>query len=433
VEGRGVSKDGLAQIQLGRDHPLVEVSTTRKTSGEIIAEMVAAFNELYARLGFVAEPWYLGPATTLDEAAGLSIDKVPCPLGLRAGAQDRGLVTEMGLMTMPGPLFDFEIDDTELPEWGGTKHYDLSAYPEVNEDDEEKEKKKGNKREKGNDKEKKKNKEKDKKEIENDPRDTPPPVIYGEEIDDPCNPVFVNGIGANDCDPKGVDIRSTCRGTMTGFIFPGSRWTNNVGGAIAEINRSIEFFSQYCINLDLNQLNLKAAELAKMEAWYTSWYRRVIRHVGGANRLGRTSISTALNNEFLGAMAGVQKLAHKRGVRLLVIFIDEYITDNRATLVSGVRKNFQQIGINWIDRNSPYILAHELVHALGKSAHNQPGRVTWSHNSPCQNALTTIQRRNARRPINLSNRFLEIAEHREIVRNRGGRVLSCRRGGCKAN
>ena len=85
IEGVGDSTEGIAQIQLGKKYPLVEVRTFEKVADQIVKELVEAFNEGYAKLGFVAEPWYFGPMVALDEAAGLSIEKVPCPLGLRAG------------------------------------------------------------------------------------------------------------------------------------------------------------------------------------------------------------------------------------------------------------------------------------------------------------------------------------------------------------
>ncbi|MEK6738051.1 MAG: hypothetical protein AABY74_05220 [Planctomycetota bacterium] len=416
IEGVGDSTEGIAQIQLGKKYPLVEVRTFEKVADQIVKELVEAFNEGYAKLGFVAEPWYFGPMVALDEAAGLSIEKVPCPLGLRAGARDVGLVTEMGLVTIPAK-FDSEEDKVQVLEWSSKVPY---KAPQLKGKEDTA---KTEKQENAGGKERNKN---------DDPRNTTPPVIYGEEIESPCSPIFVNGINASDCDAKGADIPATCTGVITGFIFPGSRWTGNVDAAVTEINRAFEFYAKYCINLRLNQLNLTKRDLQMLQRWYEDWYRRVVQTVGGEANVGSTSIPTGLNNEFLDAMADLQRLAQRHGAGLLVVFIDEYITDHRPTLVSGVRRNFQQIGINWIDRSSSYILAHELVHAFGKSARNRPGRITWAHNSPCQNAITTIQRTNSRSTIDLSNRFLEVAEFHEIINNRGGNILDCKAGGCKA-
>ncbi len=268
-----------------------------------------------------------------------------------------------------------------------------------------------------------------------DPRDTPPPVIYGEEIESPCDPQYVDGIpSANDCDPKRHAVSSTCAGTVTGFIFPGSRWENRRGirSAITEINRSFEFFAKYCIFLKLDQMTLSRRDLRMLRAWYRQWYRtKLLPAVGGASHLGTMSINTDVINEYRGAMWDLQKRATDGGVKLLVIFCDEYINDYRPSLGSSNRRDSHQIGIIWIDRNSPYILAHELVHAFGKSAPGTPGALTWDHKSACPRAITTIAR--SRQPIDLSNRFLDIKEDVEIRVNRGGNVLGCSAGGCPAN
>ncbi len=277
-----------------------------------------------------------------------------------------------------------------------------------------------------------------KKRDDDDPRDTPPPVIYGEEIDNPCNPVYVDGVpSANNCDPHRLDVSSTCTGTVTGFIFPGSRWDNRrgIGAAIEEINRSFAFFAQYCILLDLDQLTLNPRELRMLRAWYRDWYRRrLLPAVGGASHLGTTTIPTEVIDEYRGAMGDLQERATGLDVKLLVIFCDEYINNHRPSLGSSNRSDAHQIGITWIDRRSPYILAHELVHAFGKSAPDAPGDVTWDHKSACPRAITTIARTaGSRRPIDLSNRFLDIKEDVEIRNNRGGNLLECASGGCPAD
>jgi hypothetical protein len=84
-----------------------------------------------------------------------------------------------------------------------------------------------------------------------------------------------------------------------------------------------------------------------------------------------------------------------------------------------------QIGINWVDSNSPYILAHELIHAIGKPAANSAGGVTWTHDSRCKNALSTINRKDSRMTIDLSDRFLDIAEYEEFLTNRCAKLLEC--------
>ncbi len=271
-----------------------------------------------------------------------------------------------------------------------------------------------------------------------DPKDTPPPVIYGEEIDNPCDPRYVDGIpSANNCDPHSLPVVSTCTATITGLIFPGSKWDNRRGirTAITEINRTFEYFAKYCIFLKLNQLNLSNRERRMLRAWYREWYRRkLLPAVGGASHLGTTTIPTDVIDEYRGAMWDLQEKAVLNGVRLLVIFCDEYINDYRPSLGSSNRRDVYQVGITWIDHESPYILAHELVHAFGKTAPGTPGAVTWDHKSACPLALTTVGRTaGSRAPIDLSGRFLDIKEDAEMRANGEGNLLDCSTGGCPAN
>jgi hypothetical protein len=89
VQGKGEVKDGVAQVQIGGDYPVVEVATFGRGGSEIMLELIEAFNEAYARLGFRAEE--------LPGVPGMGIEKVPCPLGIRAGTTDTGLIPERGL------------------------------------------------------------------------------------------------------------------------------------------------------------------------------------------------------------------------------------------------------------------------------------------------------------------------------------------------
>jgi len=259
-----------------------------------------------------------------------------------------------------------------------------------------------------------------------DPHDEPPPVIYGEEIDvEPCNPMFVRGLDRNECNPRLEKIPAVCEGEIVGYIWPGSNWRGNVAGAVAEINRSFQFSANYCIHLKLRQLQIAPAQETRMQRMYRAWYQNLINDIGGEQNIGTATIQRRHIDLFITLMQALQNTAVRQGAKLLVVFIDEYITDWRPSLGSANQRNFHQIGIDWVDRNSPYILAHEFVHAFGKSARNAPGRVTWNHNSPCQNAITTVGNR-GRNPVDLSNRYLERLEYDEIVQNRGGNVLTAR-------
>jgi hypothetical protein len=96
-----------------------------------------------------------------------------------------------------------------------------------------------------------------------------------------------------------------------------------------------------------------------------------------------------------------------------------------------------QVGINWIDSGSPYILAHELIHLLGKSGVDTVGNVTWPHSSNCPpnakpasgqgEALSKIGRTDSRVTIDLSGRYLDVEEYKEIGTNRAARLLTCQK------
>lgn len=376
LEDMGEPRRGTVSLRLGDLYPRVQVDIEALNAAQAVQALVQQFNEAYRGLGFVAEPWYFGPRAALESAPGLSIEKVPCPLGLAAGVNGQGLASEMGLMTELGP------------KWGLRRFDQQQAPPAPGEQE-------------------------------------VPPVINGEELQLACDARFVNGLLGNDCDPKAVAIPRRRKGRIDWFVFPGSRWEADEGLAVAELNRSITFYARYCILLSARRLRMAAVDARKSKAWYSDWFGRVQQAVGGAEHVGTTSLSSELIAEYLGAMADLQRVAQRGGAKMLVVFVNEYITDHRPTLVSGCQRRFQQIGIDWIDRESPFILAHELAHALGKSAPNTPGDVTWDHKSPCQNALTTIQRSDdSRQPIDLSGRYLEMSEFREIIDNKGGGVLN---------
>ena len=90
VQGKGKDRDGVARLQIGKEYPLVNVKTFGRTGTEITLELMREFNRIYEKLGFSAQE--------LSGAPGIAIEKVPCPLGIRAGTTDTGLITERGLL-----------------------------------------------------------------------------------------------------------------------------------------------------------------------------------------------------------------------------------------------------------------------------------------------------------------------------------------------
>lgn len=258
-----------------------------------------------------------------------------------------------------------------------------------------------------------------------DPRDETPPVIHGEEIDGDCTPMVVRGIrDPRSCTPEQMAVLGRMQGEIVSLIWPGSRWLAEVRSAEAEMNRAVAYYRNYCIDLTFRQLQISERQQRNMARAYTQWFTALIREVP-EDRIGNITLQRRWINPYREMMNAAQRVAHETGAKLFVIFIDHYLTEWRPTPSSACSRDYQQIGISWVDRQSPYILAHELVHAFGKSAPNTPGALTWDHNSNCQNALTTINRgQDSQTPVDLSNRYLDKLEYEEIAQNKGGNVLS---------
>lgn len=250
-----------------------------------------------------------------------------------------------------------------------------------------------------------------------------------------CSPKFVNGTNqANpDCDPKVRILNNRCEGTIYKIIFPGSQY-DSAGGrklADAEIKRATNYYAKYCIDLTVEEITIPAKTAKILKDAYAIWFDEVVTQVGGKDHLGKTSISKENRANFHKFIEKIQELAEEdvkpKGKKLVVVFMDEYIggADGRDTLISSCQEDIHQIGINWIDRGSPYILAHELIHALGKPSTNKVGAVTWPHSSNCNNALSKVPRTDARSTVDLSGRFLDVEEYLEIGKNRGAKILKC--------
>ena len=90
IHSKGRDADGMARLQIGSDYPMAEVATCGKTGSQITLELIDMFNNLYEKLGLTA--------CELPGVPGSAIDKVPCPLGIRAGTTDTGLVTDRDLL-----------------------------------------------------------------------------------------------------------------------------------------------------------------------------------------------------------------------------------------------------------------------------------------------------------------------------------------------
>lgn len=100
LRGRGF--DGVVRFGLGGPDsgmPIVEVDTDGKTGVEILREIVAEFNRLYAPHRYTAR--------IIPGLPGLHVAGVPCPLGVFGGSTDPDLTIDVGLLRKPKTIRDF--------------------------------------------------------------------------------------------------------------------------------------------------------------------------------------------------------------------------------------------------------------------------------------------------------------------------------------
>jgi hypothetical protein len=200
-----------------------------------------------------------------------------------------------------------------------------------------------------------------------------------------------------DCDPKVRVLTDRCKAKIYKYIFPGSQYDSALGmqAAIAEFQRAVDFYKQYCIDLTVKDIIFPGALINNLKTAYATWYSDVVQQIGGASHLGTSSISGQNRANFRTIINTIQRRAEQdiapRGTKLVVVFIDEYIggADGHDTLISSCQEHIHQIGINWFDRDSPYILAHELIHALGKPTSDTRA---WSPGSTAPTASMRCQR-----------------------------------------
>ena len=245
-----------------------------------------------------------------------------------------------------------------------------------------------------------------------------------------CNRKFVRWPKKCDPAPKKGGIKSYLEGEFHYYLWPGSKYRSADGRRRVqyELKRTIDWYAEYCIYLTEKPLEIPESVERAWAQRYEHWYTSLENKIGKGN-VGNRTINRDYVNTFRGLMNELQRDALDKGVKLLVVFINEYITFERPTLSSGNTRAQAQIGINWIDSRSKYILAHEFLHAFGKSAPGEPGSFTWGHKSGCPKSMSRVGRRagarrqNPRQRIDLSGRYLDIREYKEILENKGGNVL----------
>lgn len=278
-----------------------------------------------------------------------------------------------------------------------------------------------------------------------DPNDTPGPTIYGEEIDaNGCESEFIV-TPPPQCDTKTLKVPAF-RGDFCYVVFPGSEWET-----ISPVGKLIEaqkFFEKYCMYFNFTEKSLPPKRADKYRKWYSKWKKavrkRIIpdKHIKGLRRrliaqnpglspaeiddllnkeieriLRNSTIPGKLHGRFYRKMRRLQRDVARKGCKqTLIVFIDEYICYNpKPTRTSACQLKFNQIGITAVDAASKNVLAHEMVHLLGKPTPDSGGKITWEHEK-CPNSVLYVTRANWWRPFQFAD-LLSSAAYQEIITN----------------
>jgi len=213
-----------------------------------------------------------------------------------------------------------------------------------------------------------------------DPRDTPPPTIYGEEIEDwpRCEGDFLKP----NCKDK-KKIVNKYLGTICFLIMPGSQWTQQ--SVYQELISAQNFYKGYCI-----YLNFKPAIVSD----------KMKNHL---RQINEQASDVKKAKPFIGAMEDLQKKAKmqtgrtkkgkpiKKRCKALIVFGDHYYAlTPRVDKTTANQKKIYQIGIQYEDAGKDSIVSHELGHMLGKSSPSGVQSQTWNHKSICKNSIMFV-------------------------------------------
>lgn len=219
-------------------------------------------------------------------------------------------------------------------------------------------------------------------------------------------------------------------GNLRWARFP-MNWTRNGGyeyawtadEANAELRRNQSWWANYCVALSNEQIVLpNNRRLRRFARRYKRWLDNL---PVGANPNVVMGLSDAMTNEGVALYGEARKIyaraAGKRRLKgaLHILFLPRVVartghTGNRGrpTETSFTDPAFPFVALNQLDRDDPYILVHELIHALGRP----PGTYTWDHQSGDPRAMSRITRRTVREAAGLSaGRLLDYGEYDEIL------------------
>lgn len=248
---------------------------------------------------------------------------------------------------------------------------------------------------------------------------------------------FVDGVGKTNANkiPTPFPVKDRCAAKIYKFIYPGSSYDTPQGrqAATNKIQEAKDFYAPYCIDLTEVEVKLPDATADKLDLKnkYAKWYNAALAESGGDEKtgLGKGSLNGKTRDFFHGMVTTLQSAIQDdvapKGTKLVVVFMDYYIGGSSDTLVSSTQEDVQQIGISTLDKDSQNILAHELIHALGKPGVAKPGPYTWKHCSNCATALSNVGRLDKTQTVDLSGRYLDITEYNEIIHAKSAGTLSC--------
>jgi hypothetical protein len=178
----------------------------------------------------------------------------------------------------------------------------------------------------------------------------------------------------------------------------------------SEIQRTIRWYARYCILLTFREVSLRPADGQLLSAKYNNWLRQLPQNLSmGLN----DTLSREGDNVLASALNAAKKVIPRRN-EVTVLFMDRQVGYVGARLTQGSfaisGKKFLGIGLHGADRDDPYILSHELIHAMGLR-----NKITWFHSSGDTRSMSRIIRRSINEPANLSeSRLLDFAEYKII-------------------
>lgn len=230
--------------------------------------------------------------------------------------------------------------------------------------------------------------------------------------------------GFKTCDPPAEAVKRKGCTTINYIYAPGSVWERD-GDARRELSRAQAWFAKYCIYLTFQHVPVTDQK-----------FRAVfMKHYADFQARYPKQVNTAGMQEFYQKFIIPLYKLGGGGNQTVVMFFDRYVFysnervnsqgvfTGRSVESSGTHLALNAIGIHKGDKDDPYIVTHELIHALGKKGGN-PGTYSWNHDSSCKNAMSLVARGSISDPLGLTgSHLLDLAEYVDI--HNSGRLAKC--------